>query len=89
VFLLPQELVSVGAPFCCFCVVQVVERVFMRKRDGRGWLQMNNKRKLLAGFFLVAGSALMVYAIVQHIDLNLPIGLALIVFGNIITLFAE
>ena len=50
---------------------------------------MNNKRKLLAGFFLVAGSALMVYAIVQHIDLNLPIGLALIVFGNIITLFAE
>ena len=61
----------------------------MRKRDGRGWLQMNNKRKLLAGFFLVAGSALMVYAIVQHVDLNLPIGLALIVFGNIIALFAE
>jgi hypothetical protein len=50
---------------------------------------MNNKRKLLAGFFLAAGSVLMVNALVQHIDLSLPIGLALIVFGNIITLFAE
>ena len=50
---------------------------------------MNNKRKVLAGFFLVAGSVLMIHALVQHIDLNLPIGFALIVFGNIITLFAE
>jgi hypothetical protein len=50
---------------------------------------MNNLRKLLAGFFLVAGSVLLVHSLVQHADLNLPIGLALILFGNIITLFAE
>jgi len=50
---------------------------------------MNNNRKLLAGFFLAAGSVLMVHALVQHIDLNIPIGFALIVFGNIIILIAE
>jgi len=26
----------VGVPFWCFCVVQVVERVFMRKRELEG-----------------------------------------------------
>jgi len=50
---------------------------------------MKKVRKLLAGFFLVAGSALIVHALAQHVDLNLPIGFALILLGNIITLFAE